>query len=110
MLGASWTLSPNTGLALVFLSLISTEQQLVAVKSKHESFSDFLVFPIIRSSAAVKIMDVLGMLCLAFLDGNLEDALASLSTRTMTTKVVGKKKDGRPKRALVGEVGDVVVH
>ena len=82
------------------------------VKSRHESFSDFHLLPLIRNSAATKLMDVTGELCLAFLDGDLEATLDKLVTRKMAVETVGDKKDkyGDPKRTLVGDVGDVVVH
>ena len=80
------------------------------MKSKHETFSDFPVLPIVRNLARTKLMEIIGTLCLAFLDGNLEDSLDGMVTRSMVVAVNGKKKDGKPKRVLVGEVGDVIVH
>ncbi|KAG6911247.1 hypothetical protein DXG01_003114 [Tephrocybe rancida] len=82
---------------------------LTLVASKHEAFSDFPSLPVIRSSAAKTHMDVLSKLSIAFLDGKLEEALRSTSTRKLEAEVIGKKKDGKPKRKLLGEVGDVIV-
>jgi platelet-activating factor acetylhydrolase len=82
------------------------------VKSGHESFSDFPLLPLVRNSAAVKFMDITSTLCLAFLDGELQEELDKLVTRKMMVLVVSDKKDkyGDPKRTLEGDVGDVVVH
>lgn len=55
-------------------------------------------------------MDVISKLSLAFLDGNMEDALRDVRTRKMEIEVIGKKKDGEPKRRCVGEVGEVIIH
>ncbi|KAJ7684003.1 platelet-activating factor acetylhydrolase, isoform II-domain-containing protein [Mycena rosella] len=83
---------------------------LTLVGSKHVSFSDFPVLPLVRTKAATTLMERTAMLSLAFLDGTLDAALERVPTRKMVEKVIGKRKDGRPKRTIVGEVGDVVVH
>jgi platelet-activating factor acetylhydrolase len=44
-----------------------------------------------------------------FLDDRFDEALAKVKTRKMEIAIVGKRKDGRPKRKLVGEPGDVIV-
>ncbi|KAF8076569.1 platelet-activating factor acetylhydrolase, isoform II-domain-containing protein [Lyophyllum atratum] len=82
---------------------------LTLVGSQHETFSDYPVLPLLRTAKAQTLMDVFSSLSIAFLDGNLEEVLSSTSTRKMEIEVVGKRKDGRPKRKLVGTVGDVLV-
>jgi platelet-activating factor acetylhydrolase len=54
-------------------------------------------------------MEVITKLSIGFLDETLEQALESVRTRKMEIEIVGKRKDGRPKRKLVGSVGDVIV-
>lgn len=80
-----------------------------AVGSQHASFSDFLVLPLVRRAAATRLMDVSGQLVVSFLDGNLDQCLKDIPTRDMEVKVIGVKKDGKPKRKLVGNVGEVIV-
>lgn len=55
-------------------------------------------------------MDLNAKLSLAFLDGDIEDALGNVKTRKMEVNVIGQLKDGKPKRQLVGEVGEVIIH
>ncbi|KAJ7283996.1 platelet-activating factor acetylhydrolase, isoform II-domain-containing protein [Mycena rebaudengoi] len=78
--------------------------------SQHVSFSDFPVLPVIRTKSAAKLMDITADLSLAFLDGTLTETLEQLPTKSMEAKIIGKRKDGRPKRTIVGDVGDIVVH
>ncbi|KAK7061916.1 SCF E3 ubiquitin ligase complex F-box protein GrrA [Favolaschia claudopus] len=80
---------------------------LTLVGSQHASFSDFPVLPLVRTKTAVKLMDRAVTLSLAFLDGTLDATLERLPTKKFEEKIVGKRKDGRPKRIMVGEVGDV---
>lgn len=82
------------------------------MRAEHISFSDFPLLPLIRRAKAVVLMDLTTDLSLAFLDGRVDEALSGmgLRARKMEVEEVGKRKDGRPKRQLVGEVGDVVVH
>lgn len=58
------------------------------------------------------LMDLTVDLSIAFLDGRIDEAVSGMGPRArkMEVEEVGKRKDGRPKRQLVGEVGDVVVH
>ncbi|KAF7332044.1 ATP-dependent Zn protease [Mycena kentingensis (nom. inval.)] len=80
------------------------------VGSEHVSFSDFPMLPLVRKTAAETLMDRVSELSVAFLEGSLEEALGkTVPTRPMETKIVGKRPDGRPKRTLVGDVGDVVI-
>ncbi|KAG6869331.1 hypothetical protein C0993_000084 [Termitomyces sp. T159_Od127] len=76
---------------------------------KHEAFSDFPSLPIIGSSAANTIMNIISKLSIAFLNNELEEDLSSASIREMEIKVIGKRKDGKPKRKLIGDVGDIIV-
>ncbi|KZP24695.1 hypothetical protein FIBSPDRAFT_856902 [Athelia psychrophila] len=85
---------------------------LTLVRAEHISFSDFPLLPLIRRGKAVALMDLTVELSVAFLDGRVDEAVAAMGPRArkMEVEEVGKRKDGRPKRRLVGEVGDVVVH
>ncbi|KAG6831388.1 hypothetical protein H0H92_010990 [Tricholoma furcatifolium] len=82
---------------------------LTLVGSKHQAFSDFPLLPFIRSAAAGTIMDLFSRLSIAFLDNQLDEALDCTSIKDMDVQIIGKKKDGKPKRRLGGSVGDVVV-
>ncbi|KAF8204697.1 platelet-activating factor acetylhydrolase, isoform II-domain-containing protein [Pholiota molesta] len=78
------------------------------VGSVHVSFSDFPVLPIVGRKNARPIMETILKLSLSFLDDTLEDTLKTIPTTDMEVKVIGVKKDGKPKRRLVGNVGDVI--
>lgn len=80
------------------------------MRSRHIHFSDFKLLPIIRNTSASTIMAVITKLSLAFLDERTDDALKEVRTRGMETDMGGKGKDGKPKKRLIGEVGDVIVH
>lgn len=54
-------------------------------------------------------MQVIVKLSVGFLDGQLENVLESIPKRKMEIEIIGKRKDGRPKRKLVGSVGDIIV-
>lgn len=84
--------------------------QLSVVGSQHISFSDFAVLPGLVKGHGRLIMNVIGRLSLAFLDDTLDETLKEgTPTTKMTVELVGAKKDGTPKKKLVGEVGHVVV-
>ncbi|KAF8195710.1 platelet-activating factor acetylhydrolase, isoform II-domain-containing protein [Mycena galopus ATCC 62051] len=83
---------------------------LTLIGSQHASFSDFPVLPVVRTKPAEKLIDVIATLTVAFLDGTLDAALERVPTKKYEEKIIGKRKDGRPKRTIVGDVGDVVVH
>lgn len=53
-------------------------------------------------------MDIISQLSLSFLDDKLEDILHTIPTTKMEIEVVGVKKDGKPKRRLIGKPGDVI--
>jgi platelet-activating factor acetylhydrolase len=55
-------------------------------------------------------MNLISKLSLAFLEGKIEEALRDVRTRKMEIEVIGKKKDGKPKRRCIGEAGEVIVH
>lgn len=80
------------------------------VRAEHVSFSDFPLLPILRRASAQILMDLTSKLSLAFLDGDLDDVLKNVKTRKMEIEIIGKRKDGRPKRQIIGDVGDVIVH
>ena len=48
-------------------------------------------------------------LVLAFLNDELEEAIASVPTIELEEIIVGVGKDGKPKRKLLGRVGDVII-
>ena len=77
-------------------------------RSRHVSFSDFPVLPLVRRTAAVKIMDVINRLAGAFLNEELDRCLEGMHTREMEVETITVK--GKPKRRLVGELGDVIIH
>ncbi|KAJ7765061.1 platelet-activating factor acetylhydrolase, isoform II-domain-containing protein [Mycena maculata] len=83
---------------------------LTLVGSRHAHFSDFPQLPLVRTKVAAVQRDRVAKLTLAFLDGKLDVALEQVPTRKMEIKTVGTRKDGRPKRMIIGDVGDVVVH
>ncbi|KAJ7240301.1 platelet-activating factor acetylhydrolase, isoform II-domain-containing protein [Mycena haematopus] len=83
---------------------------LTLIGSRHASFSDFPMLPVVRTKQAEKLIELTATLTLAFLDGTLDAALERVPTKKYEEKIIGKRKDGRPKRTLVGAVGDVVVH
>ncbi|KJA29853.1 hypothetical protein HYPSUDRAFT_127126 [Hypholoma sublateritium FD-334 SS-4] len=82
---------------------------LTILGSAHVSFSDFPVLPIIRKRTARPVLDTITNLSLSFLDDRLSEAIQTIPTRTMEIEIVGVKKDGKPKRKLVGNVGDVII-
>lgn len=79
------------------------------VDSHHVSFSDFPILPFIHKRTARPILETIVNLSLGFLDNKLEDALKEVPTTPLEYKVIGVKKDGKPKRKLVGNTGDVIV-
>lgn len=55
------------------------------------------------------LLDTITNLSLSFLDDRLSEVMQTIPTKTMEIEVIGVKKDGKPKRKLVGNVGDVIV-
>jgi platelet-activating factor acetylhydrolase len=86
------------------------QRVLTLVRAEHASFSDFPLLPILRRAGAQIVMDLLSKLSLAFLDGQMEEALGEVKTRKMEVEIIGKLKDGKPKRRLIGEVGEIIIH
>ncbi|KAF8897699.1 platelet-activating factor acetylhydrolase [Infundibulicybe gibba] len=82
---------------------------LTLVGSQHHSFSDAQVLPLIRRKSSEMLLEVIARLSVAFLDGRLDSLLEETPTIPMRVEIIGKRKDGRPKRKLVGNVGDIVV-
>ncbi|PPQ77702.1 hypothetical protein CVT25_011137 [Psilocybe cyanescens] len=78
------------------------------VGSEHVSFSDFPMLPIFRKKKARPILDTITQLSLSFLDDTLEDTLRTIPNIPMEVKIIGVKKDGKPKRKLLGKPGDVI--
>lgn len=79
------------------------------IGSKHMSFSDVLTLPLLSTSRARKLIDVISKLSIAFIEGNLEQVLELTPSRKMEVEIVGKNKSGWPKRKLVGSVGEIIV-
>lgn len=80
------------------------------VGSEHVSFSDFPILPYISSKAARLILDKILHLSLVFLDGEGIGTILGSSTKKMEIRVIGQRADGRPKRQLVGNLCDVILH
>ncbi|KDR83955.1 hypothetical protein GALMADRAFT_133340 [Galerina marginata CBS 339.88] len=78
------------------------------VGSEHVSFSDFPVLPVFKKKFARPILDTITELSLSFLDDKLDHTLRTIPTTTMEVEVIGVKKDGKPKRRLIGNPGDVI--
>jgi len=55
------------------------------------------------------ILNRISLLVLAFLDDRLDEAIATVPTTEFKETIVGTKKDGKPKRKLSGNVGDLVI-
>ncbi|KAJ3576202.1 hypothetical protein NP233_g611 [Leucocoprinus birnbaumii] len=71
------------------------------VGSKHISFSDFSLLPILRKKDDMTIFDNIIRLSLAFLDDRLDEAVKEeIPTTDMNIMIVGTKPDGKPKRKL----------
>lgn len=97
-------------LSTLYFLIFGCNTKKCSVGSQHASFSDFPVLPVVRTKAAETLIDLTAKLSLAYLDDTLDTALERVPTRKMEEKVIGKRKDGRPKRTLIGEVGEIVVH
>ncbi|KAF9268144.1 hypothetical protein L218DRAFT_892916 [Marasmius fiardii PR-910] len=80
------------------------------IRAIHYDFSDFAYLPLLRKKSKALILEHIEGMSLAFLDGTIEEKLKQMKTRTLDIKVVGKRKDGRPKRQIVGEIGDIIIH
>lgn len=53
-------------------------------------------------------METINNLSSSFLDDKLNDTLHTMPTTSMEIEIVGVKRDGKPKRKLVGNIGDVI--
>ena len=65
--------------------------------------------PVVGPKHEKAIIDRIGALALAFLDDKLDDGIAAVPTTELKEEIVGVKKDGKPKRKLLGNIGDVIV-
>ncbi|KAG7449029.1 uncharacterized protein BT62DRAFT_887202 [Guyanagaster necrorhizus] len=83
---------------------------LTLVRARHETFSDLPLLPWVRDKASLRFMNVIARLSNAFLDNQLNETLNTQRTSKMEIEIVGKRKDGRPKRQIKGSPGDIVVH
>jgi platelet-activating factor acetylhydrolase len=79
------------------------------VGSRHQEFSDYAVLPIGRTKNGPLILSRISDLVLAFLDDKLEEAITSVPTTELEEIIVGVEKGGKPKRNLLGNVGDVII-
>jgi platelet-activating factor acetylhydrolase len=64
---------------------------------------------VFSTRTAGRIFNTIANLSVSFLDRRLEEELKITKTIEKEIKVVGVKKDGKPKRKLVGTPGDVIV-
>jgi platelet-activating factor acetylhydrolase len=55
------------------------------------------------------ILSRISDLVLAFFDDKLEEAIASVPTTDLEEIIVDVDKEGKPKRKLLGNVGDVII-
>ncbi|KAK0468154.1 platelet-activating factor acetylhydrolase, isoform II-domain-containing protein [Desarmillaria tabescens] len=83
---------------------------LTLVRARHESFSDFPLLPLVRDKSNLGFMNTIERLSNAFLDNQLNETLNTELTTKMGIEIVGKRKDGRPKRQIKGGLGNIVVH
>ncbi|KAJ8086824.1 hypothetical protein PM082_005649 [Marasmius tenuissimus] len=83
---------------------------LTLVRCLHQDFSDFTWLPFVRKKSKRILLEHMENMSISFLDGNIEERLKDLPPCKFEIRVVGKKKDGSPKREIVGELGDVIVH
>ncbi|KAK0230986.1 platelet-activating factor acetylhydrolase, isoform II-domain-containing protein [Armillaria fumosa] len=83
---------------------------LTLVRARHESFSDFPLLPWVRDKTSVELMKSISRLSNAFLDNRLNETLNTELTSKMEVEIVGKRKDGRPKRQMKGGPSNSVVH
>ena len=93
----------------VCLIMINSLCRPFIVGSRHTSFSDFNILPVIGQKHERAIIDRIGALALAFLDDKLDDGIAAVPTTELKEEIVGVKKNGKPKRKLLGNVGDVII-
>ncbi|KAL0573965.1 hypothetical protein V5O48_007980 [Marasmius crinis-equi] len=71
---------------------------------------DFTWLPLIGSKAKRILLEYIENFTISFLDGRIEEKLKNLKPCELEIRIIGKKKDGSPKREIVGELGDVIVH
>ncbi|KAK0191153.1 platelet-activating factor acetylhydrolase, isoform II-domain-containing protein [Armillaria mellea] len=83
---------------------------LTLVRARHESFSDFPLLPWVRNKTSLQFMKSISRLSNAFLDNRLNETLNTELTSKMEIEIVGNRKDGRPKRQIKGDPGNIVVH
>ncbi|TFK71814.1 hypothetical protein BDN72DRAFT_837193 [Pluteus cervinus] len=79
------------------------------IGSKHADFSDFPALPVVRSKASSTFLDIIGRLSTAFLEDQIDHALTEVPSQDLETKVVGVRKDGKPRRKIIGEVGKIII-
>jgi platelet-activating factor acetylhydrolase len=95
---------------LFFRNRGSCTNDIHIVGSNHQSFSDFPILPFIRTRDSLKLHDIIANASLAFLDSNFAQYIEETLTREMEAFVIGVKANGKPKRKLQGDVGDIIVH
>lgn len=86
----------------------SVSHEPFSVGSEHPSFSDFPVLPVVGKKSGQHILDTISKLSLSFLEDKLEDTLRTVPSVDLDIKTIGVKKDGKPKRKLIGNPGDVI--
>ncbi|KAH9173299.1 platelet-activating factor acetylhydrolase [Lactarius sanguifluus] len=86
---------------------------LTIIRGQHNSFSDLPVMPPvpIRKSTARPIMNVIKTLTLSFLDDQLPSSVNRLNVRTLEIEYPKSRPWSKnPKRRLVGNAGDIIIH
>jgi platelet-activating factor acetylhydrolase len=80
----------------------------VLVGSRHQDFSDYAVLPISGTKIGHLILSRISDLMLAFLNDKLEETIAAVPT-TDLEESLSVEKDGKSKRKLLGNPGDVII-
>ncbi|KAH9021162.1 platelet-activating factor acetylhydrolase, isoform II-domain-containing protein [Lactarius pseudohatsudake] len=86
---------------------------LTIIRGQHNSFSDLPVMPPvpIRKSTARPIMNVIKTLTLSFLDDQLPGSVNRLNVRKLEIEYPKSRPWSKnPKRRLVGNAGDIIIH
>ncbi|KAK0234052.1 platelet-activating factor acetylhydrolase, isoform II-domain-containing protein, partial [Armillaria fumosa] len=82
---------------------------LTLARARHESLSDYPLFPCIRSKTSLAFMNIIARLSNAFLDDQLNDTLNTELMAEMEIEYVGNRKDRRAKRHIYESSGSIVV-
>jgi platelet-activating factor acetylhydrolase len=83
-----------------------------SVRSIHTSFSDYpiLLPKRFQKGSPHKITQVITDMAIAFLDDRMDESISKLNTRKMEIEEIETGSKTPPKKQLVGELGDIIVH